>query len=371
MTEDSDIHDISSVHDLRIASIFDVEFPRQIMEELPLTNKSIEVVRTTRQQIHEILRSDDDRLIVIVGPCSIHDPIAAAEYAARLVDIKSELADSLLIIMRVYFEKPRTTIGWKGLINDPDLDQSFDISKGLRLARKLLLEFNNLGVPAGVEFLDIITPQYISDLVSWGAIGARTTESQVHRQLASGLSCPVGLKNGTQGNVQIAADGVHAASKKHRFLSITAEGQTAIFETTGNEDCHIILRGGSEPNYDVHSVQAAAELLESRNLPPNLMIDFSHANSSKQFHRQSIVGENVAQQIAAGDHRIKGVMIESHLVEGRQDLQAGVNPVYGQSITDACIGWDDTVELLHTLTEAVERRKEHLRPTGNLKSKAG
>ncbi len=369
MTE-SDTPDNSLVHNQRIASILDVEFPRQIMEELPLTNKAIDVVRTTRQQIHEILKSNDDRLIVIVGPCSIHDPKAATEYAGRLVKMKSELADSLLVLMRVYFEKPRTTIGWKGLINDPDLNQSFDISKGLRLARNLLLEFNNMGVPAGVEFLDIITPQYIGDLVSWGAIGARTTESQVHRQLASGLSCPVGLKNGTNGNIKIAVDGVHAASKKHRFLSITIEGQTAIFETSGNEDCHIILRGGNEPNYDVQSVQAAAELLESRDLPPNLMIDFSHANSSKQFYRQLVVGDDVAGQIAAGDHRIKGVMIESHLVEGRQDLQPGVNPVYGQSITDACIGWDDTVKLLRTLSESVERRKGHLRPTGNLKANA-
>ncbi len=345
------------VNDLRIASIQDVAFPRQIMEELPASDKAIEVVRTTRREIHEILNDRDDRLIVIVGPCSIHDPAAAAEYAHRLSAVKAELSDHLQIVMRVYFEKPRTTIGWKGLMNDPDVDGSFNINKGLRLARKLLLDFNSLGVPAGVEFLDIISPQYIGDLVSWGAIGARTTESQVHRQLASGLSCPVGLKNGTDGNVKIAVDGVHAASKQHRFLSITKEGQTAIFETAGNEDCHVILRGGNQPNFDAASVQAAAELLESRDLQPNIMIDFSHANSSKQFKRQLTVGQDVADQVAIGDYRIKGVMIESHLVEGRQDIQAGVTPVYGQSITDACIGWDDTVSLLHTLSDSIELRR--------------
>ena len=356
----SEIYENALVNDLRIASIQDVAFPKQIMKELPASNKAIEVVRTTRREIHHILNDQDDRLIVIVGPCSIHNPDAAAEYADRLSVVKSELSDNLQIVMRVYFEKPRTTIGWKGLINDPDTDGSFDINKGLRLARKLLLDFNTKGVPAGVEFLDIISPQYIGDLVSWGAIGARTTESQVHRQLASGLSCPVGLKNGTDGNVQIAVDGVHAASKQHRFLSITKEGQTAIFETAGNEDCHIILRGGNQPNYDADSVQSAAERLESRGLQPNIMIDFSHANSLKQFHRQIIVGQDVADQLAAGDYRIKGVMIESHLVEGRQDIQAGITPVYGQSITDACIGWDDTVSLLHILSESIERRRTKL-----------
>ncbi len=365
-----DIHESPLVNDLRIASINDVAFPLQIMEELPSSNKVIDLVRTTRREIHEILNHKDDRLIVIVGPCSIHNPAAATEYAERLSAIKPELAKNLLIIMRVYFEKPRTTIGWKGLINDPDVDGSFDINKGLRLARKLLLDFNGLGVAAGVEFLDIISPQYIGDLVSWGAIGARTTESQVHRQLASGLSCPVGLKNGTDGNVKIAADGVHAASKQHRFLSITKEGQTAIFETSGNEDCHIILRGGSQPNYDAENVQAAADLLENRGLQPNIMIDFSHANSSKQFQRQLVVGQNVADQIAAGDFRIKGVMVESHLVEGRQDIQEGVTPVYGQSITDACIGWDDTVALLHTLSESIAFRREKLSELNSSASKA-
>ena len=340
------------------------------MEELPASKQAIDVVRTTRREIHEILNSQDDRLVVIVGPCSIHNPDAAAEYAKRLAALKFELAENLLIVMRVYFEKPRTTIGWKGLINDPDVDGSYDINKGLRLARKLLLEFNNLGVPAGVEFLDIVSPQYIADLVSWGAIGARTTESQVHRQLASGLSCPVGLKNGTDGNVKIAVDGVHAASKGHRFLSITKEGQTAIFETAGNEDCHIILRGGSQPNYDALSVQASAQMLESRGLPLNIMIDFSHANSSKQFKRQITVGQDVANQIAAGDYCIKGVMIESHLVEGRQDIQAGVTPVYGQSITDACIGWDDTDSLLRVLSDSVAKRRANSSETYTSRSKA-
>ena len=363
------IYDNPSVNDLRIESIHDVAFPQQIMEELPASKKSIDLVRSTRHEIHEILNYRDDRLIVVVGPCSIHNPDAATEYANRLVKVKTELSENLLIVMRVYFEKPRTTIGWKGLINDPDVNNTFDINKGLRLARKLLRNFNDLGVPAGVEYLDIITPQYISDLVSWGAIGARTTESQVHRQLASGLSCPVGLKNGTNGNVQIAVDGVHAASKQHRFLSITKEGQTAIFETKGNEDCHIILRGGSQPNYDVDDVQAAAELLESRGLQPNLMIDFSHANSSKQFKKQMVVGDNIARQISDGEYRIKGVMIESHLVEGRQDVKEGVEPVYGQSITDACIGWDDTVKLLHVLSDSVQRRRQQTRDSSAAESK--
>ncbi len=366
----TDIYDNPSGDNLRIASIHDVAFPRQVMEEFPVSDKAAELVRTTRRAVHKVLNSEDDRLIVIVGPCSIHNADAATEYAKRLVRVKSELSENLLIIMRVYFEKPRTTIGWKGLINDPDLDGSFDINKGLRLARRLMLEFNNLGVPAGVEFLDIITPQYIGDLVSWGAIGARTTESQVHRQLASGLSCPVGLKNGTDGNINIAVDGVHAASKSHRFLSITTEGQTSIFETSGNTDCHIILRGGKQPNYDAESVRAAAEQLESRGLQPNLMIDFSHANSSKKYERQMLVGEDVAGQIAGGDQRIKGVMIESHLVEGRQDLKDGLAPVYGQSITDACIGWDKTYELLRTLSDAVASRREHLHAVPAFRSKS-
>ena len=346
------------VDDLRIASIRDVAFPAQILSEIPADERAVEVVRNARNDIHRILTDQDDRLITIVGPCSIHDMNAAREYAQKLSVIKSELSDDLLIVMRVYFEKPRTTIGWKGLINDPDLNGSFDINKGLRIARQLLLDFNNLGVPAGVEFLDIITPQYIADLVSWGAIGARTTESQVHRQLVSGLSCPVGLKNGTDGNLEIAVDGAHAASKQHRFLSIRKDGQTAIFETSGNDDCHIILRGGSRPNYEARDVEAAVQLLAKRGLAQNVMIDFSHANSSKKFSRQLDVGSDVAGQIEAGDERIKGVMIESHLVEGRQDIVEGKEPVYGQSITDACIGWDDTVQLLHSLGRSVQARRQ-------------
>ena len=353
------------IDDLRIASICDVAYPSQVMDEIPATAKAIDVVNSTRAAIHEILNGRDDRLVVIVGPCSIHDSDAAMEYATRLGKIKSELADDLLIVMRVYFEKPRTTIGWKGLINDPDLDATFDINKGLRLARTLLLELNNIGVPAGVEFLDIITPQYIADLVSWGAIGARTTESQVHRQLVSGLSCPVGLKNGTDGNLQIAVDGAHAASKSHRFLSIRKNGRTAIFETSGNEDCHIILRGGKVPNYGAVDVDKAAGLLAKRGLAENIMIDFSHANSLKQFFRQKDTGRDVGGQIASGDARIMGVMIESHLVEGRQNQVPGETLVYGQSITDACIGWEDTEILLSELAEAVRQRRNTVHVSGS------
>ncbi len=358
--------DDSQIDDLRIASICDVAYPAQVMDEIPASSKAVAVVESTRNAIHEILNGRNDRLIIIVGPCSIHDSDAAMEYATRLRNIKSKLADDLLIVMRVYFEKPRTTIGWKGLINDPDLDGTFDINKGLRLARRLLLELNNIGVPAGVEFLDIVTPQYIADLVSWGAIGARTTESQVHRQLVSGLSCPVGLKNGTDGNLQIAVDGAHAASKSHRFLSIRKDGHTAIFETSGNEDCHIILRGGKVPNYGAEDVNIASELLAKRGLAENIMIDFSHANSSKEFFRQMDTGRDVSGQIAIGDTRIKGVMIESHLVEGRQDQVPGEKLVYGQSITDACIGWDDTEMLLTELAEAVRQRRDFVHASASV-----
>lgn len=350
----------SKIENLRIASISDVAFPVQIMSEIPASEKAKKVVTTTRSQVHDVLNDRDDRLITIVGPCSIHDPEAAMEYARRMASTIPELSQDLLIVMRVYFEKPRTTIGWKGLMNDPDLNGSFDINKGLKLARQLLLSINELGLPAGVEFLDIITPQYIADLVSWGAIGARTTESQVHRQLASGLSCAVGMKNGTEGNVKIAVDGVHAASKQHRFLSITKDGQTAIFETSGNEDCHVILRGGSTPNYSAEHVENTVQMLADRGLNEAVMIDFSHANSSKQYQRQMLVGANVASQISAGNTRIKGVMIESHLVEGRQNFSDGKEPVFGQSITDACIGWDQTVELLQTLSQAVRQRRRSL-----------
>ncbi|MDE0309441.1 MAG: 3-deoxy-7-phosphoheptulonate synthase [Acidiferrobacterales bacterium] len=349
--------DDSRIDDVRIASIRDIAVPAQVMAEVPVSSRASGVVRSARNSIHEILNGRDDRLITIVGPCSIHDSTAAMEYANRLRNSMLKLSDDLLIVMRVYFEKPRTTIGWKGLINDPDLDGTFDINKGLRLARTLLLELNNIGVPAGVEFLDIVTPQYIADLVSWGAIGARTTESQVHRQLVSGLSCPVGMKNGTDGNLQIAVDGAHAASRSHRFLSLRKDGRTAIFETSGNEDCHIILRGGKVPNYKAEDVNSACELLVKRGLAENIMIDFSHANSSKQFFRQMDTGRDVGAQIAAGDARIKGVMIESHLVEGRQDNVPGQELVYGQSITDACIGWDDTEVLLNELAQAVRQRR--------------
>ncbi len=345
------------LEDLRISSIIGVDFPAQVMDELPASKVARQTVHRTRRKIHEILTKKDDRLVVIVGPCSIHDPKAAIEYARKLADEKENLADDLLIVMRVYFEKPRTTIGWKGLINDPNLNGSFDMNKGLKLARSLLMQINDLGLPAGVEFLDIISPQYIADLVSWGAIGARTTESQVHRQLVSGLSCPVGLKNGTDGNVKIAVDGAHAGSKPHRFLSITKEGQTAIFETKGNEDGHIILRGGKEPNYSALHVDDAAQLLKNRGLNENVMIDFSHANSSKDFSRQRVVAEEVSDQISGGDNRIIGVMIESNLVEGRQDVFPGRDLTYGQSITDACIGWEDTVQVLELLSDAVRNRR--------------
>ncbi|HEC20777.1 MAG TPA: 3-deoxy-7-phosphoheptulonate synthase [Gammaproteobacteria bacterium] len=344
--------------DLRIQAIKEVVAPEMVIAEHPLSEKAAETIATTRQAVHHILHGEDDRLLVVIGPCSIHDPEAALEYARRLKTLRDELADDLLIIMRVYFEKPRTTVGWKGLINDPHLNGSFEINQGLSLARKLLCDINDMGMPAGTEYLDLITPQYISDLISWGAIGARTTESQAHRELASGLSCPVGFKNGTNGNLKIAIDAIHAASQPHYFLSLTKRGHSAIFATTGNEDCHIILRGGTKPNYDAASVEAAAQEMQKAGLEPRLMIDFSHANSNKQYQRQIAVGEDVAGQIAAGDTRIKGVMIESHLQEGRQDITEGEDLLFGQSITDACIGWDSTEPLLRDLAAAVRARRE-------------
>jgi 3-deoxy-7-phosphoheptulonate synthase len=296
-------------------------------------------------------------MLAIMGPCSIHDVQAAKEYAHRLKETKDRCADDLLIVMRVYFEKPRTTVGWKGLINDPNLDGSFRINDGLRVSRQLLLDLNELGVPAGCEFLDMITPQYIADLVAWGAIGARTTESQVHRELASGLSCPVGFKNGTDGNVKIALDAIRAAHAPHHFLSVTKAGHSAIVSTTGNEDCHVILRGGSHPNYDAQSVDSASRDLATAGIPARIMIDFSHGNSDKDPLKQVDVGREVASQIAAGDARIFGVMIESHLKAGRQDLIPGKELVYGQSITDACVGWEDTHALLYSLADAVRQRR--------------
>lgn len=343
--------------DLRIEAIKEVVPPAEVLKTHPITDLASETVAKTRESVHNILTGKDDRLLVIIGPCSIHDPEAALEYASRLKKIREELADDLLIVMRVYFEKPRTTVGWKGLINDPHLNGSFEINEGLSLARQLLVDINNMGVPAGTEYLDLITPQYISDLISWGAIGARTTESQAHRELASGLSCPVGFKNGTNGSLKIAIDAVHAASQPHYFLSLTKAGHSAIFATSGNEDCHIILRGGQQPNYDAASVDAAAKEMETAGIPARLMIDFSHANSRKQHERQLDVGRDVASQIANGDKRIIGAMIESHLIGGRQDVTEGRDLVFGQSITDACIDWESSVPLLQNLAEAVRNRR--------------
>lgn len=345
--------------DLRIESIKAVTSPAEVCEEIPITEAAAKTTFETRQAIHNILHGQDDRLLVVVGPCSIHDVKAAKEYASRLKPLINKYRDDLLIVMRVYFEKPRTTVGWKGLINDPDLDNSFQINKGLRMARQLLLELNEMGVPAGTEYLDLITPQYVTDLISWGAIGARTTESQVHRELASGLSSPVGFKNGTDGTIRIAVDAIGAAMRPHHFLSLRKEGNSAIFSTTGNPDSHIILRGGSKsPNYDPASVDQAAKELEAAGLAPRIMIDFSHANSRKQHQFQMDVGKDVAAQIAANDKRIFGVMIESHLVAGRQDVVPGKMPVYGQSITDACLGWEDTAQLIATLAEASAKRRK-------------
>jgi 3-deoxy-7-phosphoheptulonate synthase len=343
---------------LRIRTISPVSTPAQVQNEIALTEAAAQTTIDARRAIQDILHRRDDRLLVVVGPCSIHDPEAALDYAGRLKTLREQLGRHLLLVMRVYFEKPRTTVGWKGLINDPDLDDSYDINKGLRVGRKLLRDLNEMGVPAGVEYLDILTPQYLSDLVAWGAIGARTTESQLHRELASALSCPVGFKNGTEGSVKVAVDAVLSARHPHRFLSLTAHGQSAIFETTGNDDCHIILRGGSAgTNYDAKSVDAACAALTKAGLTPQVMIDFSHANSSKQHKRQVNVSQDVGHQIAGGDERIVGVMVESHLLEGRQDIGPRDRMVYGQSVTDACIHWDDTTEVLRHLAHCVEQRR--------------
>ncbi len=345
------------VDDVRIREIKELSPPAHLLREFPLSAAAQETVFATRQAIHRILHGADDRLLVVIGPCSVHDVSAAKEYAARLLEQKKRLEADLLVVMRVYFEKPRTTVGWKGLINDPHLNGSFEINKGLRIARELLLDLAEMGMPAGTEYLDTQTPQYIGDLVGWGAIGARTTESQVHRQLASGLSCAVGFKNGTDGNIRIAVDAIKAASSPHHFLSITKGGHSAIVSTNGNEDCHVILRGGREPNYDAASVEAACRTLGAAGLAQRVMIDFSHANSSKDYARQALVCEDVAGQVAGGDERIFGVMIESHLKAGRQDLVAGRELEYGQSITDACIGWEDSVALLDRLAGAAQARR--------------
>ncbi len=352
----------SDIDDQRIRDIVPLPPPEHLIRFFPIAGTAVEkLVGSTRESIRRIMSGQDDRLLVIIGPCSIHDPAAAMEYAKRLMAERERHRDTLEIVMRVYFEKPRTTVGWKGLINDPYLDESYRIHEGLRIARQLLLDINRLGMPAGSEFLDTISPQYIADLIAWGAIGARTTESQVHRELASGLSAPIGFKNGTDGNLKIAIDAIQAASRPHHFLSVHKNGQVAIVSTSGNGDCHVILRGGKEPNYDAASVKAACAEIEGAGLPCKLMIDFSHANSSKQHDKQIDVARDVAAQVAGGSRCIFGAMIESHLVAGAQKFSPGKDDpgklVYGQSITDACIGWEDSQGALGVLSEAVRARR--------------
>jgi 3-deoxy-7-phosphoheptulonate synthase len=348
----------SKTDNLRILATKELMAPNQATTDIPISKLASQTTLHSRKVIHDILNSQDDRLLVIVGPCSIHDTKAALEYAQLLKVIKEELKNDLHIVMRVYFEKPRTIVGWKGLINDPDLDNSFNINKGLRMARQLLIDLNEQGIPAATEYLDLITPQYVADLIAWGAIGARTTESQCHRELASGLSCPVGFKNATDGGTSIAVDAIKSSMNPHHFLSVTKEGHSAIFSTAGNPDVHMILRGGNDrPNYDAVSVnQTGCSMIDS-GLKANIMIDLSHANSLKQCHRQSIVAKNVAGQIATGEHRIIGIMVESYLKSGRQDLVEGKALVYGQSITDACIDWDETVLILKNLATAIQQRR--------------
>ncbi len=343
--------------DLRIRDIRELTTPATLMREFAITEPASITVAAGRRALQRILHGQDDRLAVVIGPCSIHDPVAAMDYARRLKELRERHSDTLEIIMRVYFEKPRTTVGWKGLINDPDLDGSFNINEGLRRARGLLLDINQLGLPAGCEFLDIITPQYLADLVAWGAIGARTTESQIHREMASGLSCPIGFKNGTDGNVKIAIDAVQAASHPHHFLAVTKQGHSAIAATAGNSDCHVILRGGKTPNYAAEHVDEVCRQLAAARLETRVMIDVSHGNSSKRPENQPLVAENIASQIEGGERRILGVMIESHLQAGRQDLVAGQPLVYGQSVTDGCIGWDSSVAVLERLARSVKQRR--------------
>jgi 3-deoxy-7-phosphoheptulonate synthase len=343
--------------DLRIRELRELSTPEEVIAEHPLSAQAAATVASARQALQRILHGEDDRLAVVVGPCSIHDVRAAREYARLLVSERQRLRGSLEILMRVYFEKPRTTVGWKGLINDPDLDGSFRINRGLRLAREVLLDVNELGLPAGCEFLDIITPQYLADLVAWGAIGARTTESQVHRELASGLSCPIGFKNGTLGDVKIAVDAVRAASEPHHFLAVTKQGRSAIASTSGNADCHIILRGGATPNYDAESVARACGIMADAGVRTRIMIDASHGNSGKRPERQPAVIEAIARQLEAGERRIGGVMLESHLLGGRQELESGKPLVYGQSITDGCLDWTSSLEVLQRLAHAVEQRR--------------
>lgn len=343
--------------DVRIREIKELVPPAHVFREYPASNRAAQTTYAARQAIHRVLHGADDRLLVVIGPCSIHDYDAAMEYAQRLVREAERYADDLIVVMRVYFEKPRTTVGWKGLINDPRLDNTFRINEGIRLARRILLEVNELGLPCATEFLDTITPQYTADLIAWGAIGARTTESQVHRELASGLSCPVGFKNGTDGNMRIAVDAIRSANSPHHFLSVTKSGHTAIVSTMGNEDCHVILRGGKEPNFDAASVEAASQEIAKAGLAAKLMVDFSHGNSRKQYKLQMEVCDDVAAQLAAGEERIMGVMVESHLVEGRQDLTPEKPLTYGQSITDACLSWDDSLLVLERLAAGVRARR--------------
>ena len=349
--------DTTRIDDTRIKAVRPLVTPALLQEWLPAPDAAQALVESSRAAISRVLHGQDDRLIVVVGPCSIHDHDQAMEYARQLQVQAQALQSELLIVMRVYFEKPRTTVGWKGYINDPRMDDSFAINEGVEMARALLLDVLALGLPAGTEFLDLLSPQFISDLVSWGAIGARTTESQSHRQLASGLSCPVGFKNGTDGGLKVASDAILAAQSSHAFMGMTKMGQSAIFETRGNQDCHVILRGGKAPNYDAAHVQAASEILEKSGLRPQVMIDFSHANSSKQHRRQIDVGADVAQQVAAGDARITGVMIESHIHEGRQDIVEGEELAYGVSLTDACISMEQTIPVLEQLAQAVRARR--------------
>ncbi len=352
----------SKTDDERIKDITVLPPPEHLIRFFPIRGTGVEtLISQTRRNIHNIMHGTDDRLLVVTGPCSIHDPAAAIEYAQRLKAVREQYADTLEIVMRVYFEKPRTTVGWKGLINDPYMDESYRIDEGLRMARQLLIEINRLGVPAGSEFLDVISPQYIGDLIAWGAIGARTTESQVHRELASGISAPIGFKNGTDGNIKIATDAIQAAAGGHHFLSVHKNGQVAIVQTKGNKDCHVILRGGKGPNYDAASVAAACKDLAAAKLPATLMVDFSHANSSKQHQKQLDVANDIAGQIAGGSRSVFGVMIESHLQAGAQKFTPGKDDpaklAYGQSITDACLGWDDSVAAIDTLAKAVKQRR--------------
>mgnify|MGYP005851049293 CR=1 FL=1 len=348
----------ASTDDLRIQKTNELIAPAALVAEVPLSDTASDTVDQARRAIHNVLVGEDDRLVVVVGPCSIHDPGAALEYARGLKQAAQAFRDDLCVVMRVYFEKPRTTVGWKGLINDPDLNNTFQINKGLHLARKLLLDLAEMGLPAGTEYLDLISPQYLSDLVAWGAIGARTTESQTHRELSSGLSCPVGFKNATDGDVQVAVDAIKSASQPHHFLSVTKQGHSAIFQTSGNEDCHIILRGGRHPNYDMFSVDDASQLLIDGGLPVRIMIDASHSNSRKIPARQIDVARDIATQVSRGSRGIFGIMLESNLIEGRQKVVPGQPLVYGQSITDPCMAWADTYDVLEALAGAVRQRRE-------------